>query len=134
MDVVRLPVLVGEGTGDSNRVLASALVAYAFDVLGPLRVIVDDVDVTPQAPKERSLLAMLVLQAGRVVRADRLIDELWSNLPVEQARRVLWVRVSGLRKLLNRAGPPSMLEFVAPGYRLAALVAIVPGRTKRSAA
>ena len=62
---------------------------------------------------------MLVLQAGRVVRTDRLIDELWSNLPVEQARRVLWVRVSGLRKLLNRGGPPSVLEFVAPGYRLA---------------
>jgi predicted ATPase/DNA-binding SARP family transcriptional activator len=82
-------------------------------------VIVDDVDVTPHAPKERSLLAMLVLQPGHVVRADRMVDELWSNLPVEQARRVLWVRVSGLRKLLNRARAPSLLEFVAPGYRLA---------------
>jgi predicted ATPase/DNA-binding SARP family transcriptional activator len=96
-----------------------APVARTFDVLGPLRVLIDGVDVTPRAPKERSLLALLLVQPGGVVSADRIIDELWAKLPIEQARRVLWVRVSGLRKLLDRAGAASLLELVAPGYRLA---------------
>src|SRR5262245_3979687 len=93
--------------------------ARSFDLLGPLRVLIDGVEVTPRAPKERSLLALLLVEAGHVVSADRIIDELWANLPVEQARRVLWVRVSGLRKLLDRVGAAALLEHIAPGYRLA---------------
>src|SRR3954452_21806974 len=100
----------------------------SFDVLGPLRVVIDGVDVTPRAPKERSLLALFVVQPGQVVSADRLIDELWPELPVEQAKRVLWVRISGLRKLLQRAGSGSLLELAAPGYRLAVDAAEVDAR------
>src|ERR1700754_5143519 len=90
----------------------------SFDVLGPLRVVIDGLDVTPRAPKERGLLALFVVQPGQVVSADRIIDELWPELPVEQAKRVLWVRMSGVRKALQRAGSASLLELAAPGYRL----------------
>ena len=99
--------------------IRSAVMDCSFGVLGPMRVLVDGVDVTPRAPKERSLMALLVLEPGQVVSADRLIDELWSGLAVERARRVLWVRVSGLRKLFGTAAGLSLLQYAAPGYRLA---------------
>ena len=52
----------------------------AIRVLGAFQVVVDGVDATPAAPKERALLAMLVLNAGHVFSADRIIDELWPGL------------------------------------------------------
>ena len=48
--------------------------------------VTNDVDVTPRGGKERALLALLVLNRGRVIDADRLIDELWTDLPVDRAR------------------------------------------------
>ncbi|MDH4078076.1 MAG: winged helix-turn-helix domain-containing protein, partial [Acidimicrobiia bacterium] len=93
--------------------------AGSFNVLGPLHVLIDGIDVTPRAPKERSLLALMVMSHGQVVSADRMIDEFWPNLAVDRARRVLWVRIAGLRKSLQRANAAPLLQFVSPGYRLA---------------
>lgn len=91
----------------------------AVRVLGPLEVVIDGVDVTPPAPKERALLALLVIRRGRVVGADRLMEELWPALPADRARRVLQVRVAAVRKLLGTADAAALLELVSPGYRLA---------------
>ena len=91
----------------------------AFGILGPLSAVIDGVDVTPRAQKERSLLALLVIHHGRVVSADRLIDELWPDLTGDRARRALQVRVAAVRKTLNLANAASLLELVAPGYQLA---------------
>src|SRR5437763_779329 len=93
--------------------------AVAAQILGPLRIVVDGFDVTPTAPKERALLATLVVNHGRVVRADRLAEELWPGLTADHAHRVLQVRVSAVRTILNRADAGALLEFAAPGYRLA---------------
>ena len=90
-----------------------------FRVLGPLEVVVDGIDITPRAPKERSLLALLVVRAGEVVSADQMIEELWPDLPAERARRVLWVRLAALRAALRRAGAEAALLSVPVGYRLA---------------
>jgi DNA-binding SARP family transcriptional activator/pimeloyl-ACP methyl ester carboxylesterase len=95
------------------------VVEVAFSVLGPLAGVIDGVEVTPHAQKERALLAMLVINHGRVVSADRLMEELWPDLTVDRARRVLQVRVAAVRKMLNAANAASLLELVAPGYRLA---------------
>ncbi|MEP6660951.1 MAG: alpha/beta fold hydrolase [Acidimicrobiales bacterium] len=94
----------------------------AVRVLGPLQVVINGVDVTPHAPKERALLAMLVLNRGRVLSADHLIDELWPSLTADRGRRVLQVRVTELRKLFKEADAPINVEFVAGGY----LLAVVP--------
>jgi DNA-binding SARP family transcriptional activator/pimeloyl-ACP methyl ester carboxylesterase len=94
-------------------------VDVAVRVLGPLEVVIDGVDVTPPAPKERALLALLVIRRGRVVGADRLMEELWPALPADRAKRVLQVRVAAVRKLLGTADAAPLLELVAPGYRLA---------------
>jgi predicted ATPase/DNA-binding SARP family transcriptional activator len=88
-------------------------------VLGSMRVEVDGVDVSPQAPKSRSLVALLAIHAGNVVSSDRLIDELWPELEVDRARRVLWVRIAELRAGLRRGGADEVLVSAAPGYCLA---------------
>jgi DNA-binding SARP family transcriptional activator len=92
-------------------------VPCTFRVLGPLGVVVDGIDITPRAPKERSLLALLLMRAGEIVSADQLI-ELWPDLDVERARRVLWVRLAGLRAALRRVGADDALASMSAGYRL----------------
>ena len=89
-----------------------------FGVLGPFQVLVDGRDVTPSAPKERALLGLLLINRGRVVSADRIIEELWPKLGADRARRVLQVRVAAVRKLLKGSTGASRLQFVMPGYRL----------------
>ena len=65
--------------------------------------------------KQRSLLALLLLDAGRVVSSDRLIEELWGTDPPEDAPTALQQHVSRLRKLLE---PHEVLETRSPGYVL----------------
>ena len=65
-------------------------------------------------PKQRALLAILLLEANHAVSADRLIDALWGDHPPDTAKNTLQVYVSQLRKLL----PEGALETVPPGYRL----------------
>jgi len=64
--------------------------------------------------KRRALLAVLLLDANRVVSRDRLIDALWGEDPPDTARNTIQVYISQLRKLL----PEGALETAPPGYRL----------------
>jgi predicted ATPase/DNA-binding SARP family transcriptional activator len=64
--------------------------------------------------KRRALLAVLLLEANKVVSRDHLIDALWGEEPPDTARNTIQVYVSQLRKLL----PDGMLETAPPGYRL----------------
>src|SRR5919202_4733784 len=87
-----------------------------FGLLGPLRVSREGSELQLGGPKQRALLAMLLLEANHAVSADRLIDALWGDHPPDTARNTLQVYGSQLRKLL----PEGSLETVPPGYRLAA--------------
>jgi DNA-binding SARP family transcriptional activator len=53
------------------------------------------------APKQRALLGVLLLHAGEVVSAERLIDELWGERPPQTATKVLQTYVSQLRRVLG---------------------------------
>jgi predicted ATPase/DNA-binding SARP family transcriptional activator len=84
-------------------------------ILGPLEAVVDGEPVALGGRKQRSLLALLALDAGDVVAADRLIEALWPEYdPRAQAR--LQVYVSQLRKALGGAG--SAIEHRSGGYVL----------------
>ncbi len=50
-----------------------------FRVLGPLEVWDNSRRVTVGGPQQRALLAVLLLNAGRVVSTDRLVDHLWGE-------------------------------------------------------
>jgi hypothetical protein len=71
-----------------------------FGILGPLDVRRDGVPVAAGGPKQRALLALLLLSANKVVSRDRLIEELWSGQPADTGAHSLDVTVSRLR---NRA-------------------------------
>jgi WD40 repeat protein/DNA-binding SARP family transcriptional activator len=94
-----------------------------FRMLGPLEVL-DDAGrpLVLGGAKQRALLAVLLLHAGQVVSADRLIDELWGEDPPETARNVLQVYVANLRKVLEPDRPKrttsSLLRTQPPGYLL----------------
>src|ERR687884_1043823 len=87
-----------------------------FGLLGPLAVTREGTELQLGGPKQRALLAILLLDANHAVSAERLIDALWGDRPPDTAKNTLQVYVSQLRKLL----PEGSLETVAPGYRLAA--------------
>ncbi|MET9225977.1 BTAD domain-containing putative transcriptional regulator [Lentzea sp. NPDC003310] len=82
-----------------------------FGVLGPVQV--DGVEVA--APRQRALLAMLVLGAGRIVGHDQLIGGLYDEPPAGAAN-ALQSQVSRLR----RAVPGLVVEHHPAGYRLVA--------------
>ena len=83
-------------------------------VLGPLEL-ADDEGVVAVAPKERQLLAALVVEAGRTCSRDALIDALWGSAPPRSAPKLLQVYVSKLRRLLP--GPARILTR-EPGYAI----------------
>jgi DNA-binding SARP family transcriptional activator/class 3 adenylate cyclase len=85
-----------------------------FRILGPLEVVENGLALELGGQKQRALLAALLLDANRVVSADRLIDALWEDEPPETAQKALQVYVSQLRKLLGK----ERLETRAPGYLL----------------
>jgi DNA-binding SARP family transcriptional activator/pimeloyl-ACP methyl ester carboxylesterase len=87
-------------------------------VLGPVRVVVDDIDVTPRAVKERTLLAVLALRNGQAVTVDQLVEELWGDLDRDGGKHALQVRVAALRKTLDGAGASGLLRHVGGGYVL----------------
>ncbi len=71
-------------------------------------------------PRSRAVLAMLAVNAGKIVAADVLQDELWSGLPPERAAASLQVRVSELRGAFRPAGLDQRLVTRPPGYLLRA--------------
>ena len=85
-----------------------------FRILGPLEVSADERALDLGGPKQRALLALLILEANRVVSRDRLIESLWDKQPPESARKALQVYVSQLRKVLGQ----ERLVTRAPGYLL----------------
>ena len=50
-----------------------------FELLGSLRVVDGGCDVTPARPKQRALLALLLLRRGEVVAGAQLIEALWGE-------------------------------------------------------
>ena len=72
-----------------------------FDLLGPLAVRLDGHAVPPGGGKRALLLALLLIERGRPVTRDHLIDELWGEHPPETAVTALQGLVSQLRRLLE---------------------------------
>lgn len=88
----------------------------SFSILGTFELRAGDRQITIGAARVRALLAVLVLNAGEVVSADRLIDELWGQDPPASASHALQVYVSEARKALGTAR--DVLQTAAPGYVL----------------
>jgi DNA-binding SARP family transcriptional activator len=89
-------------------------VTFEFRILGPLEVEGDRGPVTLGGQQQRALLTVLLLEAGRVVATDRLVDLLWGEGAPKTATTSLQNAISRLRRELG----PEVLETRAPGYVL----------------
>jgi DNA-binding SARP family transcriptional activator/class 3 adenylate cyclase/tetratricopeptide (TPR) repeat protein len=85
-----------------------------FRILGPLEVLDNGRVVDVGAAKQRALLAVLLLNANRVVSTDSLIEALWGERPPATAQKALQVYVSQLRKAVGR----DRILTRSPGYEL----------------
>jgi DNA-binding SARP family transcriptional activator len=83
-----------------------------FRLLGPLEAVEDGEPLALPVGKPRALLARLLLDAGRVVAVEALVDGLWGDHPPASANKLLQVYVSQLRKVLGR----DAIETRRPGY------------------
>jgi DNA-binding SARP family transcriptional activator len=97
-----------------------------FHALGPLTVYRDGEAVDIGPPKQRALLALLLIHANKPVSVDRILDQLWGE-EGQGKERALHVYVSRLRSSLSpdrERGDSSVLETHGSGYQLT----VDPGR------
>jgi SARP family transcriptional regulator, regulator of embCAB operon len=94
--------------------------AVQFGVLGPLQMSIGGALVPLGTPKQRAVLAVLVVNANRPVDIDTLIGAAWNQRPPPGARATLHAYISNLRRLMSSAGiDRTLLASAPPGYRLA---------------
>ena len=77
-----------------------------FGVLGPL-LVEHGTQTLALRSRQRVILAMLLMNSGRAVSVDRLIDGLWGDSPPDSSVNTLQVHISQLRRALMLAAPPS---------------------------
>lgn len=116
------------GQGEAARwVMAAEAVAtetgsIEFGVLGPLEVSRAGRSVTLGGPRQRAVLALLLLEANRVVSMDRLAEEVWAGHPPDGWATTLQTYVFHLRRALEpdrpRGGDPAVLVTRDRGYLL----------------
>ena len=85
-----------------------------FRILGPLEVSAGDGAIKLGGPKQRAVLAHLILRANRPVPVDLLIDGLWGEEPPETAKNTLQTYVYRLRQVLGE----DRISSEAGGYLL----------------
>jgi DNA-binding SARP family transcriptional activator len=90
-------------------------------LLGPMRAVRAGRELPLGGPRQRAVLALLLVEAGRVVLAGRLIEELWRGTPPPGAATTLRSYVSRLRGLL---APDATLVARGGGY----VLTLGPGR------
>ncbi len=98
----------------TRRGVLRSLVTLEFRILGPFEVSDETGHVALGGPRQRGLLAILVLEAGRVVPTDRLVDLLWGEGAPKTATASLQNTVARLRRALGA----DVLLTQAPGYLL----------------
>jgi DNA-binding SARP family transcriptional activator len=96
---------MAEGSAARDRTWISLLGGVSATVHGHM------VDIG--GPKQRAVLALLALDAGRVVSVDRLVEGLWRDRPPEQASVSVRSYTSNLRRILDVP-----IENRRPGYVL----------------
>jgi DNA-binding SARP family transcriptional activator len=103
--------------GGGGLASASSPAALHFAILGPLEITRGGRPLSVAGAKLQSLLAILLVRANEVVSTDRLIEDLWDEMPPPNATATLHSYVSQLRSALG-PGAPNELITRRPGYVL----------------
>jgi YVTN family beta-propeller protein len=89
-----------------------------FHILGPVEVCDGGRNLPLGGPKQRALLADLILNAGCIVSTARLTGDLWGDAPPPTADHIVETYVARLRKVLRGGTAPEVLLTRPPGYML----------------
>ncbi len=75
------------------------------------------------SPRQRAVLALLAIDAGKVVPLERIVDRLWGDDPPARAEGTLHAYISNLRRALEpdrpARAPSTVIVSRSPGYLLA---------------
>jgi YVTN family beta-propeller protein len=85
-----------------------------FHLLGSLEAVEGDAPIDLGAPRQKALLAVLLIHRGRTISADAIVDALWGERPPASAAKIVQGYVSSLRRALGAA----TLMTDGHGYRL----------------
>ncbi|MEA2009218.1 MAG: BTAD domain-containing putative transcriptional regulator, partial [Actinomycetota bacterium] len=85
-----------------------------FRILGPLEVSAGDGSLEIGGRRQRTVLAVLLLNANRITSTEAIIDAVWGDEPPATARRSIQVYVSRLKKVFG----DGRVSSEDPGYRL----------------
>lgn len=96
----------------------------SFSVLGPLTVTLDGSPLAVGGPKQKAVLALLLLSNGNVVALDRISEALWgADTDLDSTRKIVQVYISNLRKALEplaaHLGLDTLIRTERPGYVIA---------------
>ncbi|MEU6538163.1 BTAD domain-containing putative transcriptional regulator [Streptomyces sp. NPDC047000] len=93
-----------------------------LSVLGPLRAWYQETELPLGPPKQQSVLALLLVQAGQPVPLHQIVDALWGDDPPARAVNVVQRHMGSLRRLLEpgllQRSEARVLVRAAGGYRL----------------
>jgi DNA-binding SARP family transcriptional activator/tetratricopeptide (TPR) repeat protein len=94
-----------------------------FRLLGPVEWQLAGRAVDLGTPKQRTVLAALLVDAGQPVPMATLIDRVWGEAPPVEARNVLYAHMARIRRMVAQAGQhdghePPLIHRAAGGYRL----------------
>lgn len=85
-----------------------------IQALGPVEVLSDGKPLRLGGPKQRTVLAVLVLELGRTIAVDSLIERVWREERTSRARGILHTYLSNLSAEMG-----DILMWEGGGYRLA---------------
>ncbi len=77
-----------------------------IQTLGQFQVWRQEEILTWPTQKSKALLQILLVEPGRIVSTDQILEYLWPDLPPRKAQNNLWVTVSQLRRSLQPDLPP----------------------------
>jgi DNA-binding SARP family transcriptional activator len=74
-----------------------------LQVLGPVQLLAGGSVVPVEQPQQCTVLAALIVEAGRLVPVEVLVDRVWGPDPPQRARRTLHTYITRVRRLLEQA-------------------------------
>lgn len=92
--------------------------AVQFEVLGPISIVRGERRLQLRALRQRTILAVLLLEANHVVSSDTLIDAVWDDAPPATARSQVHICVSAIRAALRDFGAAELIETEPMAYRI----------------
>ncbi len=108
----------GRSDGGIDAQIASATPVLRFHILGPLEAWADGQRLKLGGPISRRILAVLLLEPGRLLTVPRLVDAAWPDEPPATATHQVRKAIADLRRRIP--GGSGVLVTDGPGYAIAA--------------